>query len=280
MGGLLAADSLLEFVRTRPDQTAPLWPNIIACLAFDTPYFGVHPFVFKNSAAQAAGYVRSAREVFTSFQSFSSKSTSASAPAGAAKAAITAASTSKASASASASTSPWSKWTPAAYAVGGALLAGAAAGTAYYKRDDLGFGYKWVTDHMRYVGALWDEAALHRRVDALVEIEQEMGVIFRTFYSYLPPSPPTYTTARTFVILPKSSHHAEHFVRAPNTLAMDEIQAHTGMFDSKSNDGYYELGLATAQVIRDALNASTSRAARLETAMGSAPVESEPASQA
>lgn len=37
MGGLLAADSLLEFINTRPDQLAPLWPNIIACIAFDTP---------------------------------------------------------------------------------------------------------------------------------------------------------------------------------------------------------------------------------------------------
>lgn len=37
MGGLLAADALIEFVRTRPDSTAPLWPNIVACIAFDTP---------------------------------------------------------------------------------------------------------------------------------------------------------------------------------------------------------------------------------------------------
>ena len=32
MGGLLAADALIEFVRTRADQTAPLWPNIVACI--------------------------------------------------------------------------------------------------------------------------------------------------------------------------------------------------------------------------------------------------------
>lgn len=37
MGGLLAADSLREFVKTRPDKTAPLWPKIVACIAFDTP---------------------------------------------------------------------------------------------------------------------------------------------------------------------------------------------------------------------------------------------------
>lgn len=37
MGGLLAADTLLEMVNSRPDKEAPLWPKIIACLAFDTP---------------------------------------------------------------------------------------------------------------------------------------------------------------------------------------------------------------------------------------------------
>ena len=37
MGGLLIADTLLEFINTRPDKRCPLWPKIIACIAFDTP---------------------------------------------------------------------------------------------------------------------------------------------------------------------------------------------------------------------------------------------------
>jgi len=37
MGGLLIADALIQFVQDRPDANAPLWPRIIACLAFDTP---------------------------------------------------------------------------------------------------------------------------------------------------------------------------------------------------------------------------------------------------
>ncbi len=37
MGGLLAADSIYAFIHTRPDTDAPLWPNVVACLAFDTP---------------------------------------------------------------------------------------------------------------------------------------------------------------------------------------------------------------------------------------------------
>ena len=34
---------------------------------------------------------------------------------------------------------------------------------------------------------------------------------------------------------------------------MDEVAAHTTMFQGTSNDGYYELGLQTAQAIRDAV---------------------------
>lgn len=73
----------------------------------------------------------------------------------------------------------WSKWAPAAYAVGGALIAGAAAGTAYYKRQEISVGYTWAADHMKYVGTLWDEPALRKRVDTLLEIEEQMGVTFR-----------------------------------------------------------------------------------------------------
>ena len=76
--------------------------------------------------------------------------------------------------------SAWGKWAgPAAYAMGGALLAGAAGG-AYYKKDDLTQGLTWATDHMKYVGNLWDEAALDQRVEALIDIEKDQGVIFRT----------------------------------------------------------------------------------------------------
>ena len=50
MGGLLAADSLREFVNTRLDKTVPLWPKIIACIAYDTPVrdlFG-HIYICSN----------------------------------------------------------------------------------------------------------------------------------------------------------------------------------------------------------------------------------------
>jgi len=269
MGGLLAADALIEFVQTRPDQSAPLWPNIIACLAFDTPYLGLHPFIFKNSATQAASYVQSARSMFSNLQSFTSKNP----PSSTLKTPIAAP---PAAGQASTSASGWQKWAPAAYAVSGALIAGAAAGTAYYKREDIGTGYKWAGDHMKYVGTLWDEDALRRRLQKLLEIEEQMGVLFRTFYTFLPPSPPSYPSSRTFIVLPKSpSPLAEHFIQASNTLAFDEVQAHTGMFDIKTNDGYYELGLTTVQLIQDAviLSRKTTIKSEMEMAQEHAAVE-------
>ncbi|KAF9268142.1 hypothetical protein L218DRAFT_918476 [Marasmius fiardii PR-910] len=250
MGGLLAADAVKEFVKTRPDNSAPIWPNIIACLAFDTPYFGLHPYVFKNSASKAAQYAETAKTVgsalFGSLAGF-----------GAGKAAT----------ESSASTSPaglitapsqeqtgWSKWAPAAYAVGGALFAGAAAGSAYYKRADLGLGYTWATDHLKYVGNLWDEDTSKKRVEFMIEVDETAGILFRTFYTFLPAVPLVQNLDRTFIIVPKGDPKIQsRFRRAENNTAADEIQAHVGMFAASTNDGYYKLGLETAGIIQESL---------------------------
>ena len=76
--------------------------------------------------------------------------------------------------------SSWANWGGPAAAMGGALLAGAAAGVAYYKRDDLTQGLTWATDHLKYVGNLWDIEGLEKRVEDLIDIEKEFGVVFRT----------------------------------------------------------------------------------------------------
>ncbi|THH05087.1 hypothetical protein EW145_g5051 [Phellinidium pouzarii] len=252
MGGLVAADTLIGMVTSRPDEGAPLWPKIIACIALDTPYFGLHPFVFKNSATKAFGYVQSARQVASAFDLFSKSSSSSSAKSTQAPAAaITAPPT-------PASGSSWAKWAvPAAYGVGGLLLSGAAAGAAYYKRDDLGLGYKWATDHMKYVGTLWDEEKLKKRVEKIVEIEKTLGVTFRDFYTLLPAKPPDYSNPRTFIVLPpKNSPLNSYFLFVQNNLAEDEVQAHTGMFEPGTNDGYYGLGLEVAKIVREAVASS------------------------
>jgi hypothetical protein len=37
MGGLLVADTLIQMADSRVDKEAPLWPKIVAVIAFDTP---------------------------------------------------------------------------------------------------------------------------------------------------------------------------------------------------------------------------------------------------
>ncbi|KAH6915132.1 hypothetical protein BKA70DRAFT_1368913 [Coprinopsis sp. MPI-PUGE-AT-0042] len=245
MGGLLAADTLREFVNTKPDKNAPLWPNIVALLAFDTPYLGLHPHIVRNSLETAAGHVSTAQTIgsalFGSLAGFSAGKASTATPPNAAS---------------SSSQSAWSKWVgPAAYAIGGAVVAGAAAGGAYYARDQLTQGYTWATDHMKYVGNLWDNDGMKARVESLMDIDEQEGVVFRNFYTYLPPSIPRYLTSRTFCVLPAfGSRSASRFIAANNSIAPDEIQAHTGMFNPANNDGYYGLGLMTSQAIHESLH--------------------------
>jgi hypothetical protein len=134
--------------------------------------------VFKNSAAKAAEYADTARSVatgiFGGLVGLGAKAVSASANPPATP--ITNAPTSLTS-----NNRNWAKW--ASY--GGAVLAaGAAAGTVYYKRDDLALGYGWATDHMKYIGNLWDENAMRKRVESIIDIEQEMGVLFRTYVPF------------------------------------------------------------------------------------------------
>ncbi|KAJ7781068.1 hypothetical protein B0H16DRAFT_1496985 [Mycena metata] len=264
MGGLLAADTLQEFVNGRgTTKDSVLWPRIIAVIAFDTPYLGLHPGVFKNNATKAVEYAQAARSVGTGLMG-------ALAGFGASKSAGPSRPTTPPAAA-----SGWGKWAgTASYAVGGALLAGAAAGATYYKRNDLTLGYTWATDHMKYVGHLWDADESNKRVDFLIDAEEQQGILFRNFYTFLPPTPLLRDSGRTFIVLPKKNARSEpHFILARNGVALDELEAHTGMFSAKTNDGYYDLGLQTAGIIGEAV--MFTRTATVDT---KTPEPSEPAS--
>lgn len=71
-----------------------------------------------------------------------------------------------------------------------------------------------------------------------------------SYYTYLPAEPPVHLLSRTFAILPPTSHPLYPLWRhAANTLAKDEVSAHMGMFNPKTNDGFYDLGLAVVKEI-------------------------------
>ncbi|GAB1519806.1 hypothetical protein RhiTH_002876 [Rhizoctonia solani] len=247
MGGLIAAEALLSIARSRPDKDTPLWPWIVGIIAFDTPYYGLHPSVFSNSASKAADYVSAAQQAFSAFNSF--RPTSPKPTSQPTRAAIMAPPT---VAQHSRSVSPWATWAPA---VGGAII---AAGTAYWKRNEVAqYGAQvvgvgtWLRDHMQYIGNLWDEQASKRRVDAIMELVEDGGIAFHNYYTVIPPSR-KYPSERTFIILPpKGSLVAQKkvFIPAHNALAADEIAAHIGMFEAQTNDGYYSLGLRAAESV-------------------------------
>lgn len=73
--------------------------------------------------------------------------------------------------------------------MGGVLLAGAAAGTAYYRRQDIEKSVTWAQDHMKYVGNLWDEKQLADRLTSLMNLSRTKaeggeGIIFRKYVSF------------------------------------------------------------------------------------------------
>jgi len=196
MGGLLAADALIQFVQNRPDAGAPPWPRIIACLAFDTPvcsdhttcvnpnqtlpfqYLGLHPHVFKHQVTKAAEVVQTTKTFVSDMMKVMNQNNKQ----------PTAAATTKRPVAALPAPEPatgtsgfWQRWGTTALTVGGAALAAGAAATAtYYKKDEIGIGYTWAADHMKYVKNLWDEKELDNRLNTVAEYDKKMGILFRT----------------------------------------------------------------------------------------------------
>ena len=129
MGGLLIADATLAIADSRLEKTAPLWPRIIACIAFDTPYYGLHPFVFKNQTSKAVTYAQGAHKLASSLGLFGAaadaKSQGSSSGTSTPKSEPLALTAPPNTAPASSAKGGWTKWAPAAL---GAVVAGAAAG--------------------------------------------------------------------------------------------------------------------------------------------------------
>ena len=72
----------------------------------------------------------------------------------------------------------WNK-TSTLYGLGAVALGAAAAGTAYYRREDFMNGWKWGFDHMTFVRNLWDDAGMKERLDALDTLDKKYSIRFR-----------------------------------------------------------------------------------------------------
>ncbi|TKY84862.1 hypothetical protein EX895_005942 [Sporisorium graminicola] len=281
MGGLVAVDAALAIAQSSADQQAntpiekrnslKLWPRVVGVLAYDTPYYGVHPGVFKHGINKYAGYVQTAQSIGTflapmgvglaarwnserqsNSQARSTSSQSSTAPSRSSP-------SSNSTNDPAASTRATSNWRTALMATGAvALASGAAASAAYFNKDKINGAYGWVTDHLAFVSNLWDDNALRLRLDRLVDQPQ---ILFHCYYTRLPSTSraanPTVQGAaaapprdRTFIILPpRAARCAGSFTPMDNTKACDEVDAHISMFSAKNNPRYFDLGLKTSGLI-------------------------------
>ncbi|OCF60384.1 hypothetical protein L486_00017 [Kwoniella mangroviensis CBS 10435] len=282
MGGLLIADAARD-IASNTREGDMMWPRIVGILAFDTPYLGLHPHTFKHHLSQAASYVDQARNIASTvgmlspmalglgFGKFGKKTETApeagpsnsrtpSSGKGKEKETETAVLPNASSASTETTTTTGSFWskipslatpsTTTMYGLGAAALGAVALGTAYYRREDFITGWKWGYDHMTFVKNLWDDEGMKSRLVAIHELLVGRKIVFHNYYTHLPPCPPTQLVSRTFAILPPMTHPLyEYFDTASNTIAKDEVSAHMGMFNPKTNDGFYDLGLEVVRVI-------------------------------
>lgn len=288
MGGIVVADFARSVAKRRgdsvPRKANEIWPKIVGVLAYDTPYLGVHPGTFKNSATDAWGYVQQAQAVASSVGvgwAFlnSGKANTASVGSSASSTRSTASTTSSASSKAKgkqkaanqddtsdltdqlakagkAATSNMANagtaWQKYGYAAAGAAAFAAAAGTAWYGRqkivDTAQNSQLWVTSHLEFVGVLFKTSELRERLEELLELD-ENNVQFFCFYTQLEGAD------RTFIILPSLASLPESYIRAQkrftaskNFKAKSEIEAHTAMFDP-DYDAVYTLGQESAIMI-------------------------------
>jgi pimeloyl-ACP methyl ester carboxylesterase len=246
MGGLVAVDAALEIAKSaQGTASGKLWPRVCGVLAFDTPYYGVHPSVFKNTANKMHGYYQSAQKLSAQLAPVGTAlatwwGTSAAAASNAQQGSNNNSTRQVGSSSQKAkkSSSFWSTALIATSAV--ALAGGAAAGTLY------GGGWTYLNDHFLYVSNLWDDESLKARLDAVIDLPQ---IFFHALYNRLPPTSNIRQLPRTFIILPQSkSRTLDSFEAVDNVTASDEIDAHTTMFYTTSSS-YYKLGLRAAELI-------------------------------
>lgn len=194
MGGLVISDTLLK---TLSSASIP----ILGLIAYDSPLLGLNPAVFKSTFDKALDYASKGQAALAAlgagygfFRSATSSSNANSAPSSSAST-TTASSSRSASKSSSSSkdskqvsapppaespsATPGSNWLSLPYLAAAGLTGAAAAafGAAYYNRDTLAQHWTWATSHLSFVGELWKQEELERRLEMVVAA-REKGIGF------------------------------------------------------------------------------------------------------
>lgn len=245
MGGIVAAELLIALASEKPIYTEDgtqkpdsptftglMFPYIQGVLAFDTPYLGISPGVVAHGAE---GHYQNATAAMSAFSQLTGIW-------GAGKA-TQAATAPKPSAGAlpappGQSGNSWQKWGKVAMYAGaaGAVAAGGAA--AWMKRDQIGEGWSWATSHLSFVGCLARPEELKKRVNFVLQVNEELGVGFANLYTRLGKAAPSKQVSmvgtvlgpnRTFCNVP-NKQKAGRWQEAVNDKAKDEIGAHMGEY--------------------------------------------------
>ncbi|CAI2184382.1 5902_t:CDS:2 [Funneliformis geosporum] len=211
MGGILAADTILKYANQTVKTTCK--PNIIGLFAYDTPFYGVHPDVFSKAALKRFNKVT---------QSVSSTLTLLTSAAGAS--AISNPGLGKRS------------------LFGIALGVSVAAAATYYHKDKVSKGVEWLGSHLEYVGVLWNQDELSKRVENLLKVPD---IVFQCYYTQIPPQDDE--LPKTFIELPPS--HMMSYFSSIACTSEDEIDAHLEIFNPDVNPFYYDLGHVTSKYI-------------------------------
>ncbi|KAK6350202.1 hypothetical protein TWF696_006441 [Orbilia brochopaga] len=159
-----------------------LFPAIIGICAFDTPYLGLSPSMFANSAENN---FRQASDAFTTVSGIAKSlglfgtqepAAMATASSGAPAAALPSAE------QAAASSSGWGWGKLAMVAGAAATVSTGAAAAMYWNRTNITEGFNWVTSHLEFVGVLFKPDSLKTRV---MRASAVSGVGIANFYTVL-----------------------------------------------------------------------------------------------
>ncbi|CAG8643089.1 4575_t:CDS:2 [Acaulospora morrowiae] len=222
MGGILAADTIIKY----ESQSAPK-PNIIGLFAFDTPYYGLEKDLFPklvvdrtydlnqkfNNAYSTFAGVATTAGLMSSFTS--TKSTSDTQSSGYGKL--------------------------LGYGIG-LVGAVAVAGTVVAQKEKIEC---WIRDHLQYVGVLWNQEELEKRVNDLIELS---NFYFHCYYTTIPSN--VFSSERTFIKPPPPE--VKSYFTPVKCTASDEVDAHTTMFDP-TREQYFTLGSVIYQRITEML---------------------------
>lgn len=177
MGGLVIADAALNILRSRPSGSdTPLWPHIIGVIGYDTPYYGLNPGVFANTATEAYGHAVTAHNAYTKISAglgVLGVGTALSGDKGAGRAPPNAKKITAPPAAGGAGGGGW--WKYGVAAAGVAAAAAGAAGAAYWQKDRITENVTWATSHLDFVGELWKKEAMLARVKEVLGAQDDLS---------------------------------------------------------------------------------------------------------